>query len=62
MKVGAAEAIAGLVDDGELSRDYIIPSVFDERVMPAVSGAVRQVAVGRDRSLATRLDRRGSLR
>jgi malate dehydrogenase (oxaloacetate-decarboxylating) len=54
MKVGAAEAIAGLVEDTELSREYIIPSVFDERVMPAVAGAVRTVALGRGETVAPR--------
>jgi malate dehydrogenase (oxaloacetate-decarboxylating) len=54
MKVGAAEAIAGLVEDAEISRDYIIPSVFDERVMPAVASAVRQVALSRSEAMSRR--------
>ena len=40
MKVAAAQALAGLVGDAELSEEYIIPSVFDSRVVPAVAGAV----------------------
>ncbi|PDP88298.1 NAD-dependent malic enzyme [Glycomyces fuscus] len=39
MKLAAATALAALVGD-DLSADYIIPSPFDERVVPAVSAAV----------------------
>ncbi|SHJ30340.1 malate dehydrogenase (oxaloacetate-decarboxylating) [Nocardiopsis flavescens] len=39
MKLAAATALAGLVGD-DLSADHIIPSPFDERVVPAVSAAV----------------------
>lgn len=45
MKLAAARAIAGLLDDSELSPDYIIPQPFDKRVAPAVAGAVAEVAV-----------------
>ncbi|HSK90346.1 MAG TPA: NAD-dependent malic enzyme [Euzebyales bacterium] len=37
----AARALAGLVDDEALAPDYIIPSPFDEQVVPAVAAAVR---------------------
>jgi malate dehydrogenase (oxaloacetate-decarboxylating) len=40
MKLAAAEAIAGVIPDNEVSEDYIIPSVFDERVAPSVAEAV----------------------
>ncbi|WP_329094231.1 MULTISPECIES: NAD(P)-dependent malic enzyme [unclassified Streptosporangium] len=40
MKVAAAEALAGVVGDGDLSADCVIPSPFDERVAPAVIAAV----------------------
>lgn len=40
MKLAAARAIAGLIDEKELREDYIIPSVFDERVAKAVAAAV----------------------
>lgn len=40
MKIAAAYAIAGLVDESELTADYIIPPVFDKRVAPTVSQAV----------------------
>src|ERR687890_989496 len=44
MKLAAARAIAGVVPEESLSEDYIIPSVFDERVAPAVAEAVSQAA------------------
>jgi malate dehydrogenase (oxaloacetate-decarboxylating) len=44
MKVAAAEAIAGLVGEAELQEEYIIPSMFDPRVAPAVAAAVREAA------------------
>jgi malate dehydrogenase (oxaloacetate-decarboxylating) len=37
----AAEALAGIVEDDALAPDYIIPSPFDDRVVPAVAEAVR---------------------
>ena len=44
MKVAAAEALAGLISDDELSEDYIIPQAFDPRVGPAVAKAVAEAA------------------
>ncbi len=44
MKLAAAEALAGLIADDELSADYIIPKAFDERVGPAVAAAVAEAA------------------
>lgn len=41
MKLAAAEAIAGLVDDDKLSEDFIMPEAFDARVAEAVSNAVK---------------------
>ena len=40
MKVAAAEGIAAIVTDDELREDYIIPSVFNRDVAPAVADAV----------------------
>ena len=45
MKMAAAMAIAGLISDGELNEDYIIPAAFDPRVGPAVAKAVAQAAI-----------------
>ena len=44
MKVAAANALAELISDGELSADYIIPKAFDKRVGPAVAKAVAEAA------------------
>ena len=44
MKMAAAEALASLISDGELSADNIIPKAFDKRVGPAVSKAVAEAA------------------
>ncbi len=44
MKLAAAEAIAGVIPEENVSEDYIIPSVFDERVAPAVAEAVAEAA------------------
>jgi malate dehydrogenase (oxaloacetate-decarboxylating) len=44
MYLEAAEAIASLVKPSDLDREHIIPSVFDERVVTAVAGAVQQAA------------------
>jgi len=45
MKLAAAHAIAGIVGKGELSEEYITPSMFDPRLVPAVSAAVAEAAV-----------------
>ena len=44
MKMAAANALAGLVSEEELSADYIIPTPFDKRVGPAVARAVAEAA------------------
>ena len=44
MKVAAANALAGLISDEELTPDYIIPAAFDPRVGKAVAAAVAQAA------------------
>lgn len=41
MKLAAAEAIAGLVEDDKLSDEFILPEAFDKRVAEAVSNAVK---------------------
>lgn len=45
MKVAAAKAIAEIIKDDELSPDYIVPTAFDKRVVPAVSKAVGDAAI-----------------
>jgi malate dehydrogenase (oxaloacetate-decarboxylating) len=44
MYLEAAKAIASLVNPNELSSDYIVPSVFDKRVVTAVTAAVQKAA------------------
>ena len=44
MKIAAAEAIAGVIPEGELRPDYIIPDSFDPRVKDAVAEAVKTAA------------------
>ena len=45
MKLAAAEALAGLISEEELSEDYIIQAAFDPRVGKAVAAAVAKAAV-----------------
>ena len=44
MKLAAARAIAGCVSASELSEEYIIPSVFNKSVAPAVAREVARAA------------------
>ena len=44
MKIAAAEALADLISEAELSEDYIIPAAFDKRVKDAVANAVKRAA------------------
>ncbi len=44
MLVAAARAIADCVAEDELNASYIVPSVFDQHVAPAVAEAVQRVA------------------
>jgi malate dehydrogenase (oxaloacetate-decarboxylating) len=52
MKMAAARAIAAIVDDKELREDYIIPSVFNRDVAPAVAAAVADQARAAGTALA----------
>ena len=54
MKLAAAEAIAELISDSELSEEYIIPAPFDARVVPNVAVRVAEAAM---KSGVARLDR-----
>ena len=44
MELAAARALAGVVGDTERAATYIVPSVFNPGVVPAVSGAVEAAA------------------
>jgi malate dehydrogenase (oxaloacetate-decarboxylating) len=52
MKMAAAHAIAAIVDERELREDYIIPSVFNRDVAPAVAAAVAEQARAAGTALA----------
>ena len=42
----SAKAIANVISEDELSENYIIPGVFDDRVAPAVAHATRKALAG----------------
>jgi malate dehydrogenase (oxaloacetate-decarboxylating) len=44
MQIAAAHALAGVIPGNELAADYVVPSVFDRTVAPAVARAVAQAA------------------
>jgi malate dehydrogenase (oxaloacetate-decarboxylating) len=44
MELSAGRALAAVVGDEELSPAYIIPTVFNPAVVPAVSSAVEKAA------------------
>lgn len=44
MKIAAAYAIASLVDDKDLTPDYILPYAFDERIKDTVANTVAKAA------------------
>ncbi|PIW59552.1 MAG: NAD-dependent malic enzyme, partial [Candidatus Omnitrophica bacterium CG12_big_fil_rev_8_21_14_0_65_50_5] len=44
MKLAASDALANLVLKNQLSEEYIIPSIFDKRVVSAVATAVQEAA------------------
>jgi malate dehydrogenase (oxaloacetate-decarboxylating) len=44
VKLAAAKAIAYTVKEGQLNEDYIIPSIFDKKVVEAVAAAVAETA------------------
>lgn len=48
MKLAAAKAIAQLVPRNQLNEEYIVPSVFDKRVVEAVAKAVEEAAAKTD--------------
>jgi malate dehydrogenase (oxaloacetate-decarboxylating) len=55
MKLAAAQAIAGIIPEDHLSEDYVVPSVFDRRVVRAVARAVARAA--HDSGVARRRER-----
>lgn len=57
----SAEAIAGVITEDELSENYIIPGVFDNRVSPAVAHATKKALSGVDRLDVAEQEDAGSL-
>lgn len=45
MKLAAVDAIASLIEESEISEEYIIPDAFNERVVDAVAQAVKEAAI-----------------
>ena len=45
IKLAAARAIASMVDEKELSEDYIVPSIFDRKVVSSVAAAVSEASL-----------------
>ena len=62
MKLAAADAIASAVDEDDLSPDFIIPSVFDKRVVSLVAQAVGRGRGARGRHPVTNVGPVGRLR
>ncbi len=54
MKMAAAYAIAGLINEEELRPDYVIPEAFDLRIAPKVAACVAKAAI--DTGVARRKD------
>jgi malate dehydrogenase (oxaloacetate-decarboxylating) len=44
MKLATARALAEVIPEEDLSEDYIIPSLFDERIVPTMAEAVEEAA------------------
>jgi malate dehydrogenase (oxaloacetate-decarboxylating) len=44
MELSAAHALASVVEAEDVAADYVIPSVFDQRVAPTVAAAVARAA------------------
>src|SRR3954452_22293283 len=60
MKLAAARAIASVIADDELGPEYIVPSVFNRAVAPAVAAAVSAAAIESGVARRTRVSREQS--
>ena len=45
IKIIVSKAIASLIKEDELNDDYIIPSVFDERIVPTIAKEVKEYVI-----------------
>jgi malate dehydrogenase (oxaloacetate-decarboxylating) len=57
MKLAAARAIASVIPDADLGPEYIVPSVFNRQVSPAVAEAVAKAAIASGVARRDRLPR-----
>jgi malate dehydrogenase (oxaloacetate-decarboxylating) len=57
MKLAAARAIASVIPDKDLGPEYIVPSVFNRRVSPAVAEGVAKAAIASGVARRDRLPR-----
>jgi malate dehydrogenase (oxaloacetate-decarboxylating) len=55
MRLAAAEALAGVIPPDEVNEEYIIPSVFNRHVVPAIAAAVAQAAINEGGARRTHL-------
>jgi malate dehydrogenase (oxaloacetate-decarboxylating) len=55
MNVAAAEAIAAIIPENELSEEYIIPSVFNKKVASVVAAAVIDAAITSGAARSTKI-------
>ena len=62
MELAAAYALADVVDPDHLEADYVLPSVFDRGVAPAVAAAVSAAAVADGVARSTRAENAFALR
>jgi malate dehydrogenase (oxaloacetate-decarboxylating) len=61
MKLAAARAIAAVIPEHDLGPEYIVPSVFNRAVSPAVAEAVAQAAIASGVARRDRLPRHESV-
>jgi malate dehydrogenase (oxaloacetate-decarboxylating) len=59
MRLAAAEALAGVIPPAEVSEEYLIPSVFNRAVVPAIAAAVAQAAISEGVARREHLPSRG---
>jgi malate dehydrogenase (oxaloacetate-decarboxylating) len=57
MKLAAARAIASVIPESDLGPEYIVPSVFNRQVSPAVAEAVAKAAIASGVARRDRLPR-----
>lgn len=59
MRLAAAEALADVINPSEVSEEYLIPSVFNRAIVPAIATAVAQAAINEGVARREHKDLRG---